>query len=664
MSLATGRNVRGRASTGAGLLLLVARPCLAQASVDPQATSVFLATYQLVASEWLKLVGRFSVTWESGELLRSLTLLIVVLMTAAGAEILYWCYAAPALRSLEAQAAMTIPRPPRWSLFAGLQRLALRLFGIALSTGAAIGATLVLPSLESVTTTASLAAAALAGARIARAMSDFVLAPRLPALRLWPSSDGEATRIHREVVGLACIAGLGFLANGLFATVLESPELARFASDVAAILIALVLFRVIAAWSRRRRASPRPRRSLADLLPFGAVTATICALALWFVGSYQAVSTIAIMAILALADVTAGGVLHKIVKQRSPVEDGAQPQPSVAAAYEPVTRRVIRFGLVSVGVVAILAVWRINLLMQAAAGRPYATIIAQSVNVVVVILLCDLAWLWVKTFIARQLGAPSSLAEVEKASRLATLLPMIRTAILIVLLGLTTLVVLSAIGVNIAPLLAGAGVVGLAIGFGAQTLVRDVITGVFFLIEDAFRVGEYIDVGTRKGTVEAISLRSLRLRHQRGALHTIPFGEIKSLSNESRDWSIVKLEFRIPFDTDLKLVKKIIKTINAEIAADPELGPHLLDPLKSQGINRFEEYWMVMRAKFTARPNSYQFMIRREAYHRIRDAFDQAGIRLGERSVKVEVAGGSQADLAAAGRAADELDEERSAASS
>jgi small-conductance mechanosensitive channel len=230
---------------------------------------------------------------------------------------------------------------------------------------------------------------------------------------------------------------------------------------------------------------------------------------------------------------------------------------------------------------------------------------------------------------------------------------MIRTTAMIVLGGLVTLVALSALGVNIAPLLAGAGVVGLAIGFGAQTLVRDVITGVFFLIEDAFRVGEYIDVGARKGTVEAISLRSLRLRHQRGALHTVPFGEIKSLSNESRDWSIVKLEFRIPFDTDLGKVKKIIKLINAEIAADPELGPNLIEPIKSQGINRFEEYWMVLRVKYTAKPNSFQFMIRREAYQRIRDAFDQAGIKLGERSVKVEVAGQDRAERAAAGAAAE-----------
>ena len=196
--------------------------------------------------------------------------------------------------------------------------------------------------------------------------------------------------------------------------------------------------------------------------------------------------------------------------------------------------------------------------MQASTDGPLARFIGQAINVAVVVLLCDLAWIAIKTFIARQLLATPA-HEGEAASRLSTLLPMIRTTAMIVLGGLVTLVALSALGVNIAPLLAGAGVVGLAIGFGAQTLVRDVITGVFFLIEDAFRVGEYIDVGARKGTVEAISLRSLRLRHQRGALHTVPFGEIKSLSNESRDWSIVKLEFRIPFDTDLGKVKKIIK---------------------------------------------------------------------------------------------------------
>ncbi|MCB1832503.1 MAG: mechanosensitive ion channel, partial [Geminicoccaceae bacterium] len=109
-------------------------------------------------------------------------------------------------------------------------------------------------------------------------------------------------------------------------------------------------------------------------------------------------------------------------------------------------------------------------------------------------------------------------------------------------------------------------------GFGAQALVRDIVSGVFFLIDDAFRVGEYIEMGELRGTVESISLRSLRVRHHRGAVHTIPFGELKSLTNYSRDWVMMKLEFRVPFDTDLKLAKKLVKQIDQELRANPDYG--------------------------------------------------------------------------------------------
>ena len=138
------------------------------------------------------------------------------------------------------------------------------------------------------------------------------------------------------------------------------------------------------------------------------------------------------------------------------------------------------------------------------------------------------------------------------------------------------MIVLSSLGVDIGPLLAGAGVVGIAIGFGAQTLVRDIVSGVFFLLDDAFRVGEYIDLGNVMGTVEKISIRSMQLRHHRGALNTVPFGEIRYLTNYSRDWAIMKLEFRVTYDTDVALVKKIFKEINAALMANPEIAPNLL----------------------------------------------------------------------------------------
>ena len=111
---------------------------------------------------------------------------------------------------------------------------------------------------------------------------------------------------------------------------------------------------------------------------------------------------------------------------------------------------------------------------------------------------------------------------------------------------------------------------GIAIGFGAQSLVKDVVSGIFFLIDDAFRIGEYVEIDSLRGTVEKISIRSLQLRHHRGAVHTLPFGELKSLTNHSRDWVIMKLEFRVPFDTDLKLVKKLIKQVGANLQANPD----------------------------------------------------------------------------------------------
>ena len=161
--------------------------------------------------------------------------------------------------------------------------------------------------------------------------------------------------------------------------------------------------------------------------------------------------------------------------------------------------------------------------------------------------------------------------------------------LLITIAVMATLSVLAALGVDILPLLAGAGVVGVAVGFGSQTLVRDIVSGAFFLMDDAFRLGEYIEVGQAKGRIEKIAVRALFLRHHRGAINVLPYGEIKQLRNTSRDWMIMVMEFRLAFDTDFKKVKKILKQIGEEIAADPELGPELLQPLKSQGVNSTDD---------------------------------------------------------------------------
>ena len=143
-------------------------------------------------------------------------------------------------------------------------------------------------------------------------------------------------------------------------------------------------------------------------------------------------------------------------------------------------------------------------------------------------------------------------------SRSATLLLLLRKFIMCVLFVIVSLIVLSSVGVDIGPLIAGAGVIGLAIGFGAQTLVKDIIAGVFFLIDDAFRIGDYVETGSAKGTVEQISLRSLKLRHPRGMVFTVPCGGLKTVKNFSRDYIVSKLQFRIDYDSDINKIRKII----------------------------------------------------------------------------------------------------------
>lgn len=225
----------------------------------------------------------------------------------------------------------------------------------------------------------------------------------------------------------------------------------------------------------------------------------------------------------------------------------------------------------------------------------------------------------------------------EPATRVGTLLPLFRVALLIVVGVLCTMIVLSEMGINVAPLFAGAGIVGLAIGFGAQALVRDIFSGVFFLIDDAFRVGEYIEIGSVRGTVEKISIRSMQLRHHLGPLHTIPFGEIQSLTNYSRDWVIMKLPLRLTYDTNVEHVRKLIKNLGQELLKDPEIGDMFLEPLKSQGVMSMEDSAMIIRVKFMTRPGK-QFQIRKKVYAEIRNLFEREGIRFAHREVTVRLA--------------------------
>ena len=304
----------------------------------------------------------------------------------------------------------------------------------------------------------------------------------------------------------------------------------------------------------------------------------------------------------------------------------------------------VRALLFAAGLIIILSTWGLDPATLAASGTTGRTL-QTIINVLLTAIIGWAIWDFLRTIIDVRVAAEKPEEDEEEsgdaegglgASRTATLLPLLRSTALVVI-GVTCLfAALSSLGVNVGPLVAGAGVIGLAIGFGAQTLVKDVVSGVFFLIDDAFRRGEYIDLGTVKGTVERISVRSLQLRHHLGAVHTIPFGDIAALTNYSRDWVIMKLPLRLTFDTDPQQVKKIIKRIGAEFMEDELVGDGLLEPPKSQGVIQMEDSAMILRVKFKAIPGR-QFVIRRELLHRIRAAFEEAGIRFANREVTVRV---------------------------
>ncbi len=311
--------------------------------------------------------------------------------------------------------------------------------------------------------------------------------------------------------------------------------------------------------------------------------------------------------------------------------------------YEDLARRVAGILAFVVGLYALVVIWN----PEASWSEDLPIDRALDVMVILFIgyILFHFFRIWIDSKIAEEIDDGGEEAELGDEggeggqSRLATLLPLFRGAILAVVVVTIALIVLMELGINVSPLFAGAGVVGLAVGFGSQTLVRDIFSGAFFLMDDAFRKGEYIDIGDVKGTVEKISVRSFQLRHHLGALNTIPFGEIKVLTNYSRDWVIMKLPLRVTYDTDVEKVRKLIKKLGQQLLSDPVIGDNFIQPLKSQGVIEMQDSAMIIRVKFMTKPGD-QWLVRKKVYQEIRELFAREGIKFAHREVTVRLAEG------------------------
>lgn len=345
----------------------------------------------------------------------------------------------------------------------------------------------------------------------------------------------------------------------------------------------------------------------------------------------------------------------------------AEDRPWWQSALAMTAQRCGRVGLYLVAAALLVQIWIVELAgaVHADDWRVFGSGFFQAG---VTLFVAYIVWQVVRMFLDRHFGhvdhdgdgqpdavAPGTIPKV--ATRLRTMMPLVRIAMFGTIGILTVLIVLTELGINTAPLIAGASVFGLAISFGSQALVRDIVSGIFFMADDAFRVGEYIDTGKLKGTVEGMSVRSLRLRHQNGQVHTIPFGQIQSVTNYSRDWTTVKFNLRLVRDVDLELVRRTVKKIGQEMLEDPEFAEEMILPLKMQGVADIEPMSIVVRFKFTVRPIKPTY-VQREALKRIYRAFAEKGIEFASQNVVVQTSSGAPVDpqlLARAGAAATQI---------
>jgi len=316
-------------------------------------------------------------------------------------------------------------------------------------------------------------------------------------------------------------------------------------------------------------------------------------------------------------------------------------------------QRLERFGYVLTHAAAWLAfaelslqVWGGSLIGLGQQGVASARIGQALLALAFTLLLAWLAWIFADTAIQRAMtsSARSRGRRVNQA-RAQTITPMIRNVIFATIVIIATIVGLANLGVNVTPLLAGAGVIGLAIGFGAQTLVQDLITGIFILIEDSMAVDDFVQINGHIGTVEGLTLRTVRLRDLDGVVHIITFSRIESIHNMSRQFGIALMKIRIPFDMKIDDAITLMQETAQTLRQDPMMRHHIWSPIEMQGIQAFEEGCPILRMRFRTAPEM-QWDVARAFNLLLRQRMEELEVDLGvpRLSVSMEGRGGGRLD--------------------
>ena len=474
-----------------------------------------------------------------------------------------------------------------------------------------------------------------------------VLLPAVPSLRILPIGDETANYLFiwtRRLV--IAIVGGGALADAALLFGLPPTghhgvlRLVGLVVGLMAILFTLQNRSQIALWLGGEAGAGNLglgvlRRRFADVWHVLAIIYIVCFYGVWALaieGGFEFLlrATVATAVILAGARLLTVALRRGVDRGFAINADLRSRFPSLEARanrYVPVLHLMLRVLVALVAVIALLQAWGIDFLhwVDSPAGRRLGQ---AAFSIVAVSIIALLVWESVSAAVERYLSKTDDDGlPIYRSARIRTLLPLLRNVVFIALAVMVALIILAELGINIAPLLAGAGVVGLAIGFGAQTLVKDIITGLFILVEDTISLGDYVDVAGHSGTVEAMTIRTLRLRDPAGSVHTVPFSDVGTVLNYTRDFAYAVLDIGIGYAENVDAVMAVIEKIGAEMMEDADLRPDILESLEVQGVNSLDDSAVVIRARIKVRAGS-QWAMRRAFNRRMKLRFDELGIEI------------------------------------
>jgi moderate conductance mechanosensitive channel len=499
--------------------------------------------------------------------------------------------------------------------------------------------------------------------------SSTLLAARAPGLRLFRLTDETAVYLQVWVRRLSVVAFYGYAITELATVIGVEPALREVTARVWGLLLAamsvIVVLQNRAAVAQRIAGGPltdppnhapndeplatplpdpenpngravRFRAFRRQLAKFWHVLAIGYILASYLVWSFQieggfafllraTVLTAILFVVIRLADRFLRQVFDRSFALPDDIKRVLPGLEGRANRYLPVLQKTLLIALYLVGLFALLQVWGLDVIgwLSTGSGRP---VMAAIFKIVIILLLTAILSELVNVAIEHYLRDTDQQGRrIYHSGRMRTLLPLLRNAFRITMGVLVLMVVLSEIGLDIAPLLAAAGVVGLAVGFGAQTLVKDIITGVFILMEDTIAVGDVIDVGGHAGVVEGMTIRTIRLRDGAGAVHTVPFSAVTIVQNLTKDFSYATFDIKVDYREDADKVVEMIQKVGAEIEKDPAFRYGLLGTTEIIGLDTFADNGFIIKARIKTRAMS-QWDVMRAFNLRLKRAFDEQGM--------------------------------------